>query len=93
LINLAKRYPKQFSNRTHREHCEEFHGTYIGPNTKLSGERAILAEMPVLLEPSGYVGAQFDNTATGMGHGWYRFKRSDWAIEPNVPWPWPPLNP
>ena len=51
-------------------------GKYIGANEALKGKTAA-----IIVEASGAVIAQFDDTSTGLGFGWHRYPESDWEVE------------
>ena len=51
-------------------------GKYIGANEALKGTTAA-----IIVEASGAVIVQFDDTATGLGFGWQRDTASDWEVE------------
>lgn len=57
----------------------EFFVTYIGPQARLVGETALARrderDQSWLL--------QFDNIATGLGFGWYRFSDDEIEVNPS----------
>lgn len=69
----------------------ERHGTYIGPRKELKGKRALVKIERHYVQDmipshgevvSVTVTAQFDDVATGLGHGWHNFRLDDFDIDP-----------
>jgi len=51
-------------------------GTYIGGRLELRGKTALL-----LVSDAPEILAQFDDVATGLGHGWHAFQSNEWSID------------
>lgn len=51
-------------------------GRYIGPDSRLHGERAL-----VTIEGPFIAFAQFNDIHTGFGYGWWKFPLNDWIID------------
>ena len=52
-------------------------GSYKGPLTHLSGERAIVSYEEAT---DKWAHVQFDNESTGFSFGWWRFPKADFAL-------------
>lgn len=64
-------------------------GTYIGPDTRLQGQRALLREDETTGLVTPRLLAQFDNIGLvvdgiQMGFCWHLFERKDFNIDPPV---------
>jgi hypothetical protein len=55
------------------------HGTYIGDKFDVHGRP--LKGQRALLIVSSTIKAQFDDVATGYGHGWHEFTTEEWEID------------
>lgn len=60
---------------------EERRGVYTGPLPLLKNKDAALK-----CYPSGQCLAQFDDVATGYGHGWHSFSTANFELNEPVDW-------
>lgn len=53
-------------------------GRYLGQNSYLLGKTALIRQHPT---DYNLLLVQFNDTSTGMGHGWHTFDTRDFVIE------------
>lgn len=55
--------------------------TYVGNSAKLKGHRALILDDVQI----GYIVAQFNDHATGLGYGWWKFPEEDFKPDKETP--------
>jgi len=61
------------------------HGTYTGDKFDVHGQ-SLKGKTALLMDTAEGLKAQFDDVATGYGHGWHLFPSEGWEIDPEVDW-------
>lgn len=73
------------SESTEGLYAPMIYGVYHGPDLSLLGKSALLIEKPSPDEPAKVI-AQFDDTTTGRGYGWWPFTRDQFTLYSRYRW-------